>query len=66
MKKEHKRTGRRQFLAGSIKTLVATPLAVVSTRTASEEGGKLLEEGAEPLPGEPGYRDPDTYGSLAD
>lgn len=66
MKKQQRKTGRREFLTGSVKTLVATPLAVAAMQTVPAEGENLFEQGPEPLPGDAGYRDPDTYGSLAD
>ena len=66
MKTKQNRAGRRAFLKGSVQTLVAAPLAIAQTPVAASLDERLPEEGAEPLPGEPGYRDPDTYGSLAD
>ena len=66
MKTKQNNAGRRAFLKGSVQTLVVAPLAIASTPVAASLDGRLPEEGAEPLPGEPGYRDPDTYGSLAD
>jgi hypothetical protein len=66
MKKKQHTAGRRAFLKGSVKTLVAAPLALTSKPATAAEEEKLPEENGEPLPGDPGYRDPDTYGSLAD
>jgi hypothetical protein len=66
MKKQLRRTARREFLAESVKRLAAMPLAVEAARAVPAEGEPLPDDGPEPLPGDSGYRDPDTYGSLTD
>ena len=62
MKKKDGKAGRREFLKGSIQALIATPLAGASMPSLFSEEGKLLEEGGELLPGDSGYRDPETSG----
>ena len=65
MKKKDGKAGRREFLEGSIRALIATPLAVASMPSLCLAEGKLLEEGGdELLPGDPGYQDPETHGSI--
>lgn len=56
---------RRSFLWGWIRSLIATPVAMASLAPARAEE-QATEEQDELLPGDPGYRDPETYGSLAD
>lgn len=63
MKETKKKSGRREFLQGTIQALLVAPVAIASERKGETS---LLEEGKEPLPGEPGYRDPEAYGSIAE
>ncbi len=65
MEHEQRKTSRREFLKGSVEGLIATPVAIVAVGSPSEEEA-LPEEREERFPGDPGYRDPGLYGSLAD
>lgn len=67
MEHEKRHASRRGFLKGWLQRLVATPVAIasVSARHAAAEP-PTMDERDERLPGDPGYRDPDTYGNVAD
>ena len=56
---------RRKFLKGSLQALWVAPVsrAVAAPRAEGNEWVSHHEEG--PLPGDPGYRDPIAYGSIA-
>lgn len=66
MNTQQNKTGRRKFLREAVQTLVAAPFAVASIPASAVDDATELVEGPDPFPGDPGYRDPDTYGSLAD
>ena len=66
MKKQTQKTGRREFLQGALQALVVAPAAMAAVPTVVNSEDEILEEGKGPLPGEPGYRDPGAYGSIAD
>lgn len=66
MKKQQKKTGRRDFLRESVQTLVAAPLAAASVPVPVTDNANELSEEPDPFPGNGQYRDPGPYGSLAD
>ena len=62
------KVGRRSFLKGTLQALVVAPAAAAAMEPNITARGEdtLWEENGKPLPGEPGYRDPDVYGSVSD
>ena len=66
MKNKKKKKGRREFLKGSIQALIVAPATVVSLQGLDPKG-ETFHETEEPLPGDPGYRDPEAdYDSIAE
>lgn len=58
--------GRRAFLRGSMRRLVVAPIAAVAAAAPLADAETSAEDtGDGVLPGDPGYRDPETYGNLA-
>lgn len=66
MKNKKTQASRRTFLRGSMQQLVAAPLAAVATAAPSAGEETSVQDAVdEVLPGDLGYRDPETYGNLA-
>ena len=56
---------RRKFLRKSIQVMMVTP-TLAATRTQGQSRDPAREIPDEKLPGDPGTRDPDAYGSVGE
>ncbi len=65
MKKKKQPNNRRQFLKKSVEAMVVTP-ALATSLSGLEPAVKRTEEADELLPGDPGSRDTEAYGSVSD
>ena len=62
MKKKKQPNNRRQFLKKSVEAMIVTPALATSLSRLEPPA----EEADELLPGDPGSRDTEAYGSVAD
>ncbi len=65
MKKKKQPNNRRQFLKKSVEAMIVTP-ALATSLSKLERASERTEEADELLPGDPGSRDTEAYGSLTD
>ena len=66
MKKKRKQpNNRRQFLKKSVEAMIDTPVLATSLSRSEPVVGRT-EEADELLPGDPGSRDTEAYGSVTD
>ncbi len=66
MKKNRKQpNNRRKFLKKSVEVMIVTPALATSLSRLEPEVGRT-EEAGELLPGDPGSRDTEAYGSVTD
>ncbi len=65
MKKKKQPNNRRQFLKKSVEAMIVTP-ALATSLSKLERASERTEEADELLPGDPGSRDTEAYGSVAD
>ena len=65
MKKNKQPNNRRQFLKKSVGTMIVTP-ALATSLSKLEPSAEQAEGVDELLPGDPGSRDTEAYGSVTD
>ncbi len=65
MKKKKQPNDRRNFLKKSVEAMIITP-ALATSLSRLEPSAEQAEEADELLPGDPGSRDTEAYGSVAD
>ncbi len=65
MKKKKQPNNRRQFLKKSVEAMVVTP-ALATSLSGLDPVVERTEEADELLPGDPGSRDTEAYGSVTD
>lgn len=65
MKKKKQPNDRRNFLKKSVEAMIVTPALATSLSRLEPEVGRT-EEVDELLPGDPGSRDTEAYGSVSD
>ena len=65
MKKKKQPNNRRQFLKKSVEAMIVTP-ALATSLSRLEPTVERTEEADELLPGDPGSRDTEAYGSVAE
>lgn len=65
MKKKKQPNNRRQFLKKSVEAMIVTP-ALATSLSRLEPAVERTEEADELLPGNPGSRDTEAYGSVAE
>ena len=65
MKKKKQPNNRRQFLKKSVEAMIVTP-ALATSLSKLERASERTEEADELLPGDPGSRDTEAYGSVID
>ncbi len=64
MKKKKHPNNRRQFLKKSVEAMIVTP-ALATSLSKLEPSAEQAEGADELLPGDPGSRDTEAYGSVA-
>jgi hypothetical protein len=65
MKKKKQSNDRRKFLKKSVEAMIVTP-ALATSLFLAEPRVEPTEEADELLPGDPGSRDTEAYGSVTD
>ncbi len=65
MKNKKERNNRRQFLRKSVQAIIVTP-AVATSLSKLEPLVEQVESADEVLPGDPGSRDTEAYGSVTE
>ncbi len=65
MKKNKQPNNRRQFLKKSVEAMIVTP-ALATSLSGLDPVVERTEEADELLPGDPGSRDTEAYGSVTD